>query len=169
MKRLLTISVILFLSQNVLNAINNPFLLINKDLHDGILTDFEAVELKARTLLIPESVPSRYQFANPDYIPCGLGIIDDAQEYYDQLPNDLQVKLDNINNDFEERSNDRVSYFTPEGNVQINYQLTGTDGLTGSNAQDNDNSGHPDFVENMGQYIEAVSYTHLTLPTIYSV
>ncbi len=56
MKRLLTISVILFLSQNVLNAINNPFLLINKDLHDGILTDFEAVELKARTLLIPESV-----------------------------------------------------------------------------------------------------------------
>ena len=154
MKRLLTISVILFLSQNVLNAINNPFLLINKDLHDGILTDFEAVELKARTLLIPESVPSRYQFANPDYIPCGLGIIDDAQEYYHQLPNDLQVKLDNINNDFEERSNDRVSYFTPEGNVQINYQLTGTDGLTGSNAQDNDNSGHPDFVENMGQYIE---------------
>ena len=52
MKRLLRISVILFLSQNVLNAINNPFLLINKDLHDGILTDFEAVELKARTLLI---------------------------------------------------------------------------------------------------------------------
>ena len=101
MKRLLTISVILFLSQNVLNAINNPFLLINKDLHDGILTDYEAVELKARTLLIPESVPSRYQFANPDYIPCGLGIIDEAQEYYDQLPNDLQVKLDNINSDFE--------------------------------------------------------------------
>ena len=52
MKRILTILIILFFSQNALNAINNPFLLINKDLNDGLLTDLEAVELKARTLLI---------------------------------------------------------------------------------------------------------------------
>ncbi|SVA80969.1 uncharacterized protein METZ01_LOCUS133823, partial [marine metagenome] len=32
MKRILTILIILFFSQNALNAINNPFLLINKDL-----------------------------------------------------------------------------------------------------------------------------------------
>ena len=121
-------------------AVNNPLLLINKDLRDGLLSDFEAVELKARTLLIPESLPDRYQFSEPDYIPCGLGIIDEAEQYYDQLPNDLQLKLDNINTDFDTRSNDRVTYFTPEGNVQLNYQLTGEDGLTGSNAQDNDNS-----------------------------
>ncbi|MEE3195753.1 MAG: hypothetical protein VX260_02210, partial [Candidatus Neomarinimicrobiota bacterium] len=82
MKRILTILIILFFSQNALNAINNPFLLINKDLHDGVLTDVEAVELKARTLLIPESLPDRYQFEEPDYIPCGLGIIDEAEEYH---------------------------------------------------------------------------------------
>ncbi|RZP30513.1 T9SS type A sorting domain-containing protein [bacterium] len=163
MKRISTIFIILLFSQNILSAINNPFLLINKDLHDGFLTDVKAVELKARTLLIPESLPARYQFEEPDYIPCGLGIIDDAQEYYDQLPGDLQIKLDNINNDIDERSNDRVSYFTPEGNVQLNYQLTGEDGLTGSNAQDNDNSGHPDFVENMGQYIEDALAVYIDL------
>ena len=105
MKRISTIFIILFFSQNILSAINNPFLLINKDLHDGFLTDVKAVELKARTLLIPESLPARYQFEEPDYIPCGLAIIDDAQEYYDQLPGDLQIKLDNINNDIDERSN----------------------------------------------------------------
>ena len=44
-------------------AVNNPLLLINKDLRDGLLSDFEAVELKARTLLIPESLPDRYQFS----------------------------------------------------------------------------------------------------------
>ena len=144
-------------------AVNNPLLLINKDLRDGLLSDFEAVELKARTLLIPESLPDRYQFSEPDYIPCGLGIIDEAEQYYDQLPNDLQLKLDNINTDFDTRSNDRVTYFTPEGNVQLNYQLTGEDGLTGSNAQDNDNSGHPDFVENMGQYIEDALAVYIDL------
>ena len=71
--------------------------------------------------------------------------------------------LDNINTDYDTRSNDRVTYFTPEGNVQLNYQLTGEDGLTGSNAQDNDNSGHPDFVENMGQYIEDALAVYIEL------
>ena len=154
MKNILAILIVLFSIQDVVFAFNNPLVLINKDLRDGVLSDVEAVELKARTLLIPESLPDRYQFADPDYIPCGLGIIDEAEQYYEQLPNDLQLKLDNINNDFDSRSTDRLTYFTPEGNVQLNYQLTGEDGLTGNNAQDNDNSGHPDFVENMGQYIE---------------
>ena len=53
-------------------AVNNPLLLINKDLRDGLLSDFEAVELKARTLLIPESLPDRYQFSEPDYILVAL-------------------------------------------------------------------------------------------------
>ena len=165
MKRTLKILTILFFVQNVGIAFNNPLILINKDLKDGLITDYEAVQLKARTLLIPESLPVRYQFSEPDYIPCGLGIIDEAEEYYDQLPEDLQLKLDTINNDIdnESRSNDRVTYFTPEGNVQLNYQLSGEDGLTGSNAQDNDNSGHPDFVENMGQYIEDALSVYVSL------
>ena len=66
MKKLLTILIILFFSLNMLKAINNPLLLINKDLHDGLLSDAEAVELKTRTLLIPESLPGRYQFEEPD-------------------------------------------------------------------------------------------------------
>ena len=90
MKNILAILIVLFSIQDVVFAFNNPLVLINKDLRDGVLSDVEAVELKTRTLLIPESLPDRYQFADPAYIPCGLGIIDEAEKYYDQLPNDLQ-------------------------------------------------------------------------------
>ena len=139
---------------NILFAFDNPLVLINHDLRDGLISDLQAVELKTRVLLIPESLPDRYKFAEPDFIRCGLGIIDDAEDNYDQLPADLQLELDNMQDDTGIQSSNRLTYFTPEGNVQINYQMTGTDGLTGGNAQDNDNSGYPDYVENMGQYIE---------------
>ena len=139
---------------NILFAFDNTLVLINHDLQYGLISPAEAVELKARVLLIPKSLPDRYKFAEPDYIRCGLGIIDEAENNYDQLPADLQLELDNMQDDIDIQSSNRLTYFTPEGNVQINYQMTGTDGLTGGNAQDNDNSGYPDYVENMGQYIE---------------
>ena len=141
-------------SVNILPALDNPLVLINHDLRDGLISDLQAVELKTRVLLIPESLPDRYKFVQPDHIRCGLGIIDDAGDNYDQLPADLQLELDNMQDDIDIQHSNRLTYFTPEDNVQITYQMTGTDGLTGSHAQDNNNSGHPDYVENMGQYIE---------------
>jgi len=141
-------------SVNILPALDNPLVLINHDLRDGLISDLQAVELKTRVLLIPESLPDRYKFVQPDHIRCGLGIIDDAGDNYDQLPADLQLELDNMQDDIDIQHSNRLTYFTPEDNVQISYQMTGTDGLTGSQAQDNNNSGHPDYVENMGQYIE---------------
>ena len=68
---------------NILFAFDNPLVLINHDLQDGLISPAEAVELKARVLLIPESLPDRYKFAEPDHIRCGLGIIDDAEDYDD--------------------------------------------------------------------------------------
>ena len=38
---------------NILFAFNNPLVLINHDLQDGLISSAEAVELKARVLLIP--------------------------------------------------------------------------------------------------------------------
>ena len=70
---------------NILFAFNNPLVLINHDLQDGLINPAEAVELKARVLLIPESLPDRYKFAKPDHIRCGLGIIDEAENNYDKL------------------------------------------------------------------------------------
>ena len=112
---------------NILFAFNNPLVLINHDLQDGLISPAEAVELKARVLLIPESLPDRYKFAKPDHIRCGLGIIDEAENNYDKLPADLQIELDNMQDDIDIQSSNRLTYFTPEGNVQINYQMTGTD------------------------------------------
>ncbi|GIS70773.1 MAG: hypothetical protein CM1200mP10_03500 [Candidatus Neomarinimicrobiota bacterium] len=51
------------------------------------------------------------------------------------MPADLQLELDNMRDDIDIQSSNRLTYFTPEGNVQINYQMTGTDGLTGGNAR----------------------------------
>ncbi|SVB61542.1 uncharacterized protein METZ01_LOCUS214396, partial [marine metagenome] len=46
-------------SVNILPALDNPLVLINHDLRDGLISDLQAVELKTRVLLIPESLPDR--------------------------------------------------------------------------------------------------------------
>ena len=45
MKNILAILIVLFSIQDLVFAFNNPLVLINKDLRDGVLCDVEAVEL----------------------------------------------------------------------------------------------------------------------------
>jgi len=146
MKKLFLIT---FLSVQTVFSINNPISLINSDLNDSKISFEEAIEFKIRAILLPESLPFHYHLTNIDKLRCGADIMSEAEQYKNSFPSDL---INRINNFSRTTNNPNTEYYyTSEGNFRIGYQTSGTNAPS---QYDGDNSGVPDYIEDMGQYFE---------------
>lgn len=146
MKNLLLIT---FLIVQSVFSINNPLTLINSDLNDGTISLEDAIELKTRVILLPESLPLHYHLTHVDKLRCGADIMSEAEEYKNSFPSDLINRMNNISRTTNNPNTEY--YYTPEENFRIGYQTSGSDAPS---QYDGDNSGVPDYIEDMGQYFE---------------
>lgn len=127
----------------------HPVNLIQRDLEKSIITEIEAVELKTRAVLMPGSLPGIYIVTDPTPLRCGAMIIQEAIEHLEYMPEDLKDKLNNPLSSF--NSVNRVIYNSPGGLFRISYQTSGNDAVS---TYDGDNSGVPDYIEDMGDYFD---------------
>lgn len=132
-------------------AADHPVSLIQADLENGIITELEAVELRARSLFFSETLPEKYRIENVTPLKCGHIIHQDAMDNLDELPFDLQSRLVDSPSAESMNRNNRVIYTSTGGLFRISYTTTGSDAVS---TYDGDGSGTPDYIENMGDYFD---------------
>ncbi len=130
-------------------AAEHPVFLIQADLEKGLITELEAVELRARSVFFNETLPEKYQVADATPLKCGLPFHQEAMDRLDELPFDLQNKLVNPSN-LSSRTN-RVIYTSAGGLFRISYSTSGSDAPS---TYDGNNNGTPDYIEDMGDYFD---------------